>query len=243
MTTKLLEVSKLSVKAADKQILQGIDLTIQSGETVAILGPNGAGKSTLARAIMGLDALRCSGKILFEAKDIAKSSVDARARKGLFLSYQSPVEIPGLPLNEVLRAANDARKKKMRLTDFQLKMSEILEELNLSPFVGTRELNVGFSGGEKKKLEIAQMMMLEPKLAMLDEIDSGLDIDAATKMSQSLRNYQKRTNIAYMIITHNMRILQKLKVDRVYVIKSGKLSSTGTKKLLDEIQQNGFKNV
>lgn len=243
MTTKLLEVSKLSVKAADKQTLQGIDLTIQSGETVAILGPNGAGKSTLARAIMGLDALRCSGKVLFEAKDITKLSVDTRARKGLFLSYQSPVEIPGLPLNEVLRAANDARKKKMRLTDFQLKMSEILEELNLSPFVGTRELNVGFSGGEKKKLEIAQMMMLEPKLAMLDEIDSGLDIDAATKMSQSLRNYQKRTNIAYMIITHNMRILQKLKVDRVYVIKSGKLSSTGTKKLLDEIQQNGFKNV
>lgn len=241
--TNLLEVQGLCARSGDKTIIDSISLNIKPGETAVILGPNGAGKSTIARAIMGLGDLHYSGQIIFDGKDLGKATIDARARKGIFLSFQSPVEIPGLPLNEILRAANEARKKKMRLTDFQLKMAQILEALDLEPFAGTRELNVNFSGGEKKKLEIAQMMMLEPKLAILDEIDSGLDVDAANKLSKVLFDYQKNTNVAYLIVTHNLRILHKLKVDRVYIIKSGKLAAIGNKELLKQVQENGFKNI
>ncbi|MBQ8156811.1 Fe-S cluster assembly ATPase SufC [Candidatus Saccharibacteria bacterium] len=239
----LLEVTALSAEYEGKKILDGVSMSVKPGETVVILGPNGAGKSSLARAIMDLGELRYSGKISFDGQDISRKSTAGRARLGMFLAYQNPIEIPGLPMSEALRSAVEAQGRKLRLTDFQRKLADILDELGLNPFAATRALNVGFSGGEKKKLELAQMMMLEPKLAVLDEIDSGLDIDAAAKISEVLANYQRKTGVSYVIVTHNLRILQKLQVGQVYVLKSGKVVAKGGPKLLEEVRKNGFKTL
>lgn len=240
---KLLEVKNLSARLGKQEILQSLAFSVAKGETVAILGPNGAGKSTIARALMGIGELDYRGQIVFDGTDVSGLSVDERARKGLFLSYQEPVTIPGLPLAEVLRAAWRERGLKVGLTKFQLQLAETLESLNLSAFAGTRGLNDGFSGGEKKKLELAQMMMLEPKLAILDEIDSGLDLDAARQIADCLSNFQAKTKVAYLVISHNLRVLQALKTDRVYVVKKGRLVAEGDAKLLKQVEKNGFRQI
>ncbi len=239
---KILDVKDFHVSVGAKELLHGISLHVNVGETVVVLGPNGAGKSTLARAIAGDDYV-CSGKITFDDKDVSKKSIDERARLGMFLSFQDPVAIPGLPISEMLRSALEARGKKMSLGKFKMLLADNLDKLDLSPFAASRETNVDFSGGEKKKMEIVQLITLQPKLAILDEIDSGLDMDAAKNVSEVLADYQRSTKAGLMIITHNMRILQALNVSRVYILRDGELVREGKADLLNEIKKNGFKNV
>ena len=191
--SKLLIVKNLHAATAEKELLHGIDLRVDKGETIVVVGPNGAGKSTLARALMGVADFDYSGLMKFGTKDILSVPCEERAKLGMFLSYQDPIAIPGLPVSEMLRSALETRGVKMRLREFKLQLAKNLEKLELSPFAGERELNVDFSGGEKKKLEILQMLTLQPKLAILDEIDSGLDIDAARLVSNVIRDYQKET--------------------------------------------------
>jgi FeS assembly ATPase SufC len=241
--SKLLIVKNLHAATAEKELLHGIDLRVDKGETIVVVGPNGAGKSTLARALMGVADFDYSGLMKFGAKDILSVPCEERAKLGMFLSYQDPIAIPGLPVSEMLRSALETRGVKMRLREFKLQLAKNLEKLELSPFAGERELNVDFSGGEKKKLEILQMLTLQPKLAILDEIDSGLDIDAARLVSNVIRDYQKETECGLAIVTHNMRILQSLNVDRVYVLRDGEISCVGDVGLLEEIRKHGFKNV
>lgn len=237
-----LSVRDLHVATAEKELIHGVDFDVKAGETVVILGPNGAGKSTLARAIASDDYV-CVGDVRFSGKNVVKLTIDERARAGMFLSFQEPVTIPGLSLSEMLRSALEARDEKMSLREFSLRLTTCLEKLELNPTVAKRDLNVDFSGGEKKKLEIAQLLMLRPKLAILDEIDSGLDVDAARKVSQVLHDFQQETQAGLLIITHNMRILQALNVDHVLVLADGRIAKTGGAELLDEIKKHGFKNV
>ena len=241
--SKLLVVKNLHVATAEKELLHGIDLRVDKGETIVIVGPNGAGKSTLARALMGVADFDYAGLMKFGTKEILNMPCEDRAKLGMFLSYQDPIAIPGLPVSEMLRSALETRGVKMRLREFKLQLAKNLEKLELNPFAGERELNVDFSGGEKKKLEILQMLTLQPKLAILDEIDSGLDIDAARLVSNVIHNYQKETECGLVIVTHNMRILQSLNVDRVYVLRDGEISCVGDVGLLEEIRKHGFKNV
>lgn len=239
---ELLSVRDLHVATAEKELIHGVDFDVKTGETVVVLGPNGTGKSTLARAIAGDDYV-CTGDVRFSGKNVVKLTTDERARAGMFLSFQEPVAIPGLSLSEMLRSALEAHGKKMSLREFSLRLTTCLEKLELNPTVAKRDLNVDFSGGEKKKLEIAQLLMLRPKLAILDEIDSGLDVDAARKVSEVLRDFQQETQAGLLIITHNMRILQALNVDRVLMLADGRIAKTGGAELLDEIKKHGFKNV
>ncbi len=241
--SKLLIVKNLHASTESKELLHGIDLRVDKGETVVVVGQNGAGKSTLARALMGVSDYLYSGRICFGEKDILKEPCEERAKMGIFLSYQDPVAIPGLPVSEMLRSALEARGIKKRLRDFKLELSQNLEKLKLNPFAGERELNVDFSGGEKKKLEILQMLILRPKLVILDEIDSGLDIDAARLASSVIHEYQKETNCSLIIVTHNMRILSSLNVDRVYVLRDGEVSCVGDVGMLEDIRKHGFKNA
>lgn len=238
---KVLMVKNLRVSTADKELVHGVDLSINEGETVVILGPNGAGKSTIARALMGLD-YNTSGAIVFCDEPINTLSIEERSRKGIFLSYQDPVEIPGLSISEMLRTALENHGKKVSLGNFRLLLAENLDKLGLSQFIAKRDLNVDFSGGEKKKLEVVQMLTLKPKLAILDELDSGLDTDAAKKVSSVLAEYQKESKVGYLIITHNMRILSKLNVSKVYIVKDGEIVFAGNKETLDEVKKNGFAN-
>jgi len=238
----ILEVRDLCVTTNIKELLHGIDLRVGAGETVVILGPNGAGKSTLACAIAG-NEYACTGEIILGGKNIIHESADERARMGVFLSYQDPVAIPGLPVAEMLRSAFEARGSKLSLGKFKQLLADNLEKLELNPFAANREMNVNFSGGEKKKMEIVQLIMLKPKLAILDEIDSGLDIDAAKKVSQVLAEYQQKTKAGFVIITHNLRILQALTVNRVYIMRDGAIAQVGDASLLDEIKKRGFKNA
>ena len=228
----LLEVQDLHVATDTKEILHGVSIDVKAGETVVLLGPNGAGKSTLAGVVMGTPGLKVTGgKMVFDGADITEMPVDERAKQGIFMAWQAPVEIPGVSVGEMLASV-----------DCQLP-SAYAKTLELSPFILQRELNVGLSGGEKKKLEILQMMALGPKLAILDETDSGLDVDAARAVSRAVRDYQKEPGTALLIVTHNARILQELKVDKGYVLVEGRVAKTGDGKLIEKIEKDGFKGM
>ena len=236
----ILESTKLSVKSSQKELLHHIDIELTAGETVVLLGPNGAGKSTFVKSIAGISELKTTGKILFGGQNIARLPAEARAKLGIFLSYQEPVEIAGVTYSEMLRTALEERGKKISLRDFKLQLASNLERLGLEPFACERDLNVGFSGGEKKKMEVLQMLVLEPKLAMFDEIDSGLDVDALKKIAGILADYQQRTKATYLFITHNLRLAKYLPVRKVYVMNVGSIEKVGGSELLDEVNEKGF---
>ena len=238
----LLEIKGLKVSVEDKEILRGIDLEIGSGETHVIMGPNGAGKSTLGFSIMGSPEYeKTGGTIIFDGEDITDMSIDKIARKGVFLSFQNPVEIPGITLKSFLRnALEQITGERMRMRDFNKRLDECLKALDMSPEYATRDLNVGFSGGEKKKAEILQMLMLRPKFAILDETDSGLDVDAVRTVSMGIEAYKKEVGGALMIITHSTKILEALDVDRSHVVVNGKVVKEGGRELIDNINENGF---
>ena len=238
---QLLKVTNLHAKVQEKSILKGLNLTINAGETHVIMGPNGAGKSTLANVILNNPSyVKTNGKIVFDGLDITNSPTDEIARKGVFMSFQSPEEIPGISVfNFVKTIKQKSTGKSVYLTDLKEELNKNTKSLSMNSELINRDLNVGFSGGEKKKNEILQMLELKPKLAILDETDSGLDVDAIRIVSKGINMYKNDDN-AVLIITHSTKILKKLNVDYVHILVDGKIVHTGDSTLAKEIEENGY---
>ncbi len=238
----LLEVRGLHVEVDGKEILHGADLIIGPGETHVLMGPNGAGKSTLGNALMGNPNYKVTaGQIIFKGKDITAETVDARAKDGMFLSFQNPIEVPGVSLSNFIRSAlEQVTGERILLMQFRKALREQMKVLNMDESYANRELNVGFSGGEKKKAEILQLLMLNPDFAILDETDSGLDVDAVRTVSEGVREFKKDPNKSLLIITHSTRILEALNVDYTHVLVNGRIIETGDADLVNEINDNGF---
>lgn len=238
----LLNVAGLSAAAGEKPILHDVDLQVQKGEIHVLMGPNGAGKSTLGQVIMGNPAYTVSaGRIELDGIDITEEDVDKRSRAGLFMSFQAPVEVPGVPIASFLRAIV-AQHDHLNLKGkrYKKRVAEIMEQLDMPEAALNRELNVGFSGGERKKLEMLQLLLLQPKLAILDETDSGLDVDALNVVSRAMAAYRQDCDGTILIITHNTRILEHLPVDRTHVMVKGALVAEGDDSLIAKIDEEGF---
>lgn len=238
----LLEIQNLNVDIEKKHVLDGLSLTVNPGETHVLMGPNGAGKSTLGYTIMGNPRYSVSnGKIFFDGEDITELGADKRAQKGIFLSFQQPLEVPGISLESFIRSALQQKTgERVKLFQFQKELKETMKLLNMDESYASRDLNVGFSGGERKKSEILQLLMLKPRLAILDETDSGLDVDAVRTVSKGIEEYQKRMNGALIIITHSTKILESLSVDHTHVLVKGKIIKEGDGTLVEQINENGF---
>ncbi len=238
---ELLNIKDLHVNAGNKEILKGLNLTINEGETHVIMGPNGAGKSTLANIILNNPEYKImDGEIDFEGENINDLKTDERARKGIFMSFQTPEEVPGISVMNFIKAAKSAQEKEMiKVFAFKKELEENMQKLDMKTGYSTRDLNVGFSGGEKKKNEILQMLMLKPKLAILDETDSGLDVDAIKTVSKGIKMYKNDKN-AVLIITHSTKILQGLNVDYVHILVDGKIVKTAKADLASEIEKEGY---
>lgn len=242
MCDALLSLKGLSASANGTPILHDIDLAVGAGETHVIMGPNGAGKSTLGHVIMGDGAYDVEGgTVEFDGRDITDLSPDKRSHAGLFLSFQAPVEIPGVPVASFLRAASAGRDSiNLKGKQFRKHLRALAAELDMDPSYLDRELGVGFSGGEKKKLEMLQLLLLRPKLAILDETDSGLDVDALGVVSRGIDAYRRTNEGTLVIITHNTRILERLDIDRVHVLVRGRLAAQGDNSLIGDIDAHGF---
>ena len=248
MSKDILTVQDLSVSISDgisdekKQILKNVSLTIGEGKTHVLMGPNGAGKSTLGYTLMGNEKYEVKGgSVTFDGKNLLDLDVHERARAGIFLSFQNPLEVPGVTLSNFIRTAKEqVSGEKIKLWDFRKKLSAMMKLLDMDESYMERDLNVGFSGGEKKKSEILQLLMLRPKLAILDETDSGLDVDAVRIVSEGVKAYQEEVGGALLIITHSTRILEALNVDHTHVMVDGHIVADGDSSLVDEINENGF---
>lgn len=240
--SELLKITDLRIAAEEKEILHGVSFVINTGETHVIMGPNGAGKSTLGAAITGSPEYTITGgSIVFDGEDITSETPDKRAKRGIFLSFQNPVEIPGITLSSFLRSAYEqVTGERIKLFDFRKKLKAAMDVLQMDAGYADRELNVGFSGGEKKKAEILQLLVLRPKLAILDETDSGLDVDAVKTVSAGIKAYREQTGGSLLIITHNSRILDALTVDRTHIIADGRIAAEGGAELIDEVAAGGF---
>ena len=237
----MLQIKDLEVKIKEKTVLENFNLNIPNGEVHVIMGPNGVGKSTLSKVIMGNPSYTVTkGDILFNNKSILPLETDERARLGIFLAFQNPLEIEGVTNSEFLRSAiNSVSEEQVSLYDFIKEMEKDFNDLKLNKEMMHRSLNSNFSGGEKKKNEILQMLVLNPKLAILDETDSGLDVDAIRTVSKGIEMFKSSEN-AVVIITHNTRILQYLDVDYVHVLVDGKIVKTGDGSLAKTIEENGY---
>ena len=241
---KLLEIKNLYTIAEDdenKKILKGLDLDIKEGEIHVIMGPNGSGKSTLANTIFASTRyIVTKGNILFEGEDITHESTDKIAKKGIFMSFQTPEEIPGVSLAQFLKTTRHSLTgEKPNLYQFTKEVENHMKELDMNYEAVNRDFNVGFSGGEKKKNEILQLLMINPKLAILDETDSGLDVDAIKIVSKGINLYKNDKN-AVLIITHSTKILKSLNVDKVHILVDGKIIKSGDSSLAKEIEENGY---
>ena len=239
---QLLEVKDLYVDVEEKSILHGVNLSIGEGETHVLMGPNGTGKSTLGYALMGNPKYHIqNGEIWFQGKNITEEPVNERAKAGIFLSFQNPLEVPGVTLSSFIRNALEQKTgKRVKLWDYKKELEKTMELLQIDPSYAERDLNVGFSGGEKKKAEILQLLMLKPALAILDETDSGLDVDAVRTVSAGIEAYQKTCKGSLLIITHSTKILESLSVDYTHVMVEGKIIQTGDASLVDVINKEGF---
>lgn len=238
----LLDVQNISVSVDEKTVLKNLNLKIGEGETHVLMGPNGAGKSTLGNALMGNPVYTLDGgKIIFEGQELTGESTDKRARAGMFLSFQNPLEVPGISLESFIRSSIQQRTgERVKLFQFQKELQKNMRLLNMDESYAKRDLNVGFSGGERKKSEILQLLMLKPKFAILDETDSGLDVDAVRTVSKGVEEYQKNQNGGLLIITHSTRILESLHVDYTHVLVKGQIVKTGDGSLVEEINEKGF---
>ena len=243
---KSLEIIDLYVEVDGKEIIKGVTLTFYPGKVHALMGPNGSGKSTLANALMGHPKYKISkGKILLDGEDITTAKPETRARKGLFLSFQYPSEISGVTISNFLRTAvNNLREKKnlapYSAVDFHKLLKEKIAQLKIDASFSKRYLNQGFSGGEKKKMEILQLAMLEPRYALLDETDSGLDVDSIKTVAEGIERIRKEKELGIVVITHYNKFLEYLKPDQVSVLYQGKIVKTGSYELARRIEKEGF---
>lgn len=242
----VLEIKNLHASIEDKEILKGVNLTINTNEVHAIMGPNGTGKSTLAAAVMGHPHFEVTeGEVLVDGVDILELETDERAREGLFLAVQYPAEIPGITNAEFIRTAMNSRRDEddqISVMDFITKLDEKMELLEMDPDMAERYLNEGFSGGEKKRNEILQMLMIEPTFAILDEIDSGLDIDALRVVSKGI-NQMRGDDFGALIITHYQRLLNYVVPDYVHIMVDGRIVKTGDKNLALQVEEEGYKGI
>ena len=239
----LLEVQNLSAGLEDgKQILNDLNIKIDAGEIHVLMGPNGAGKSSLGNTLMGNPVYNVtSGQILFKGQDITEEKTDKRAKLGMFMSFQQPLEVPGISLESFIRASIQQKTgEHVKLFQFQKELKACMELLNMNPDYAKRDLNVGFSGGERKKSEILQLLMLKPDFAILDETDSGLDVDAVRVVSKGIEEYRKTVGGSLLIITHNAKILESLKVDYTHILVKGHITHTGDGSLVEQINKEGF---
>ena len=237
----LLEVKNLCSTVDDKDILKGLNLSINAGEVHVIMGPNGAGKSTLANVIFNSPQYKkTSGTIIFDGKDITNASTEQIAKYGVFMSFQNPIAIEGISLfNFIKTSKSKIMEENVSYFDLKEELEQNTQKLKMNGDLLNRDLNVGFSGGEKKKAEILQLLSLNPKLAILDETDSGLDVDAIKVVSQGIKMF-KNDNNAVLIITHSSKILESLNVDYVHILYDGKIIKTGGKEIIAEVEKNGY---
>tara|TARA_B100001250_G_scaffold389946_1_gene389489 strand:+ start:345 stop:1079 length:735 start_codon:yes stop_codon:yes gene_type:complete len=243
----MLEIKNLHASINDKKILQGLNLTIKAGELHAIMGPNGSGKSTLANILSGKSGYDVSGELSFNGEDIKDVPIEKRAQKGIFLAFQYPLEIPGVNTNIFLKTSlNSIRKfkgeKELDTLSFLRLIKEKSSELGIDEKFLSRQLNVGFSGGEKKKNEILQMKILNPNLSILDETDSGLDIDALKIVANGVNSSRKKDK-SFLIITHYQRLLDYIKPDYVHVLSKGKIVKSGRSELAKELEKTGYEKL
>lgn len=237
-----LEIKNLNVSVEEKEIIKNLDLKLERGKVYALMGPNGSGKSTLAQVLAGNPKYKSSGEIIFENENLSSLSPTERAKKGLFLSFQYPVEISGVTISNFLKTAlNSLNGKKISPIEFWNLIEKHSKKLNIDKSFLSRFLNEGFSGGEKKKAEILQMLVLNPKFAILDETDSGLDIDALKIVAEGIKNFMDN-NKTILLITHYRRILDYIKPDVIFVMRHGKIIKHGGKELIEEIEKKGFEN-
>lgn len=237
-----LTIKDLHVQVEDKEILKGVDLTIQEGETHALMGPNGNGKSTLLAAIMGNPKYTVTkGSILLDGQDVLAMEVDERSKAGLFLGMQYPSEISGVTNSDFLRTAVNARRERpIPLFQFIRQMEGSIQKLQMKEDLAHRFLNEGFSGGEKKRNEIIQMLMLEPKMAMLDEIDSGLDVDALKIVAKSVLELQDKTKMGLLVVSHYARFYEYMKPTHAHVLMDGRIVVSGNEELIQRVDQDGY---
>jgi Fe-S cluster assembly ATP-binding protein len=249
MATAELEIRNLHVQAGDKQILKGLDLTVNKGEIHALMGPNGSGKSTLANAIMGHPGLQVTeGQIIFQGKDITEADPDERARAGLFMAFQYPVAIPGVTITKYLRMVMNAHREargedEISLKEFRKTVEAAMELTNVPKEFAARYLNDGFSGGEKKRLEILQLALQQPSMAVLDETDSGLDIDALNVVAHGVNTVAKGSDMGVLIITHYQRILHLVQPERVSIMFNGRIIKEGGPELVEQLESEGYANI
>ena len=241
MTKELLKIENLSAGTEDKEILKNINFEINPGEVHVIMGPNGSGKTTLSNTIMGNPRyIISSGKIFFEGEDITELSTDKRAKAGIFMSFQAPMEVNGISTENFIRTALQQKTdENISFIKFRKELHKEMEKLSMDKSYGDRYLNVGFSGGEKKKNEILQLLMLNPKLAILDETDSGLDVDATRIVAEGINRYHNDEN-AVIIITHHRELIRKIEPDKVHVIVDGSIALEGGEEIVDRIESEGF---
>src|SRR3954471_20977821 len=244
-----LQIKNLHVSAGDKQILKGVDLHVRSGEFHALMGPNGSGKSTLANAIMGHPNLEVTeGQIIFRGEDITEADPDVRARAGLFMAFQYPVAIPGVTITKYLRMVMNAHReakgeKEISLKDFRKTVEAAMELTNVPKEFVARYLNDGFSGGEKKRLEVLQLALQQPSMAVLDETDSGLDIDALNVVAHGVNTIAKDSEMGVLIITHYQRILHLVQPSKVSIMFDGRIIKDGGPELVEQLEAEGYANI
>ena len=243
----MLSIENLKAKIDEKEILKGLNLDIKPGEVHAIMGPNGSGKSTLSNILSGKKGYEINGKVTFDGENLLELETEERAHKGIFLAFQYPMEIPGVQTSFFLKTAINSKRKylgqsEMDALEFAKLMKSKAEELNISTEMLKRDLNVNYSGGEKKKQEILQMSMLSPKMAILDETDSGLDIDALRIVSEGVNKLRNSEN-SFLVITHYQRLLNYIKPDFVHIIADGKIVKSGDYSLALELEEKGYEEI